>query len=140
MEPGNPDVIDQVPAGGNVMKPASGTYGDVATTERMKGQLELPGSDTGQPSTQPAPAAPPGAPNGQQVPQPQGGVPDVLMGPSTRPGTPVGSPLDQGATPTAVNGAQARLRALDQLANNPNVSKATRDWAEHVMKLLVQGD
>lgn len=134
MDAGSPDTINQLP---NVMKPGSGSYGDVADLDRLKGQLDLPGTGSGSPSTQPAPAPPPGAPQGQGVPPQPKGIPDVLMGPTTAPDVPASTPLTMAPTPTAVNGAQARLRALDALANNPMASEATREWAQVVLKKLV---
>jgi len=133
MDPGSPDTINQAP---NVMKPASGTYGDVADLDRLKGQLDLPGTESGSGPTQPAPAPPPGAPQGQGVPPSPTGVPSVLMGPTSSPDVPASTPLSLGPTPTAVNGAQARLKALDALSNNPQASEATREWAKLVLKRL----
>jgi hypothetical protein len=39
--------------------------------------------------------------------------------------------------PGAVTPSQSRLALLDQLASSPDVSPATREWANHVLDLLL---
>lgn len=137
MTPGQPDVMEQLPAGGNPMKPTSGTYGDVANLERLKGDLELPGTDGPSPSQRPAPPAP-GAPGGAPVPPATPGtVPSVLMAPTTQPDVPASTPLGGVApTPVSMTGAQARLARLDMLSRDPSVSEETQQWAKDVLREL----
>jgi hypothetical protein len=135
MEPSQPDVMEQLPAGGNPMQPQSGTYGEGAALDRLK--AELPVGPAGQ-AVGPAPT-PPGMPQG---PSPAGaptGLPQALMRPTGRPDVPVSTPL---ATPTApptavVNAAQQRLQILDLLAESPEVSEETRAFAKRVREMLI---
>lgn len=134
-----PDVIEQVSVVGNPMKPTSGTYGDVADTERLKQQLNLPGGGQGGAAMQPTQAPPPGMPQGAQVPSSPGGVPDVLLKPTGQPDTPASTPLAPGVppgSPSAVTGAQRRLAILSALAQSDTVSDETREWAADVLEKL----
>lgn len=132
-----PDVLEQVPAGGGMNKPASGTYGE--KTELADLQRQLPSSDapappgpspvpTGPPSGRPAPAEPPGMPRG-------------LTMPTQRPDTPVSTPLE-GPAPDPMAGAvdarQRRLRYLDLLEQNAE-SAEVREWASIVKQKLIAG-
>lgn len=134
MEPGSPDVINQLPATGNPMRPTSGTYGEVADTERLKQQLDVPGAGPGGAEVRPNPAPPPGAPIGPSS-QPSTGVPDVLMGPTSMPDVPQSTPL-RGAGPTATPAATVRshIAALDALVASPTTSNATKEWAKLVLE------
>lgn len=137
MEPGNPDVIEQVPVTGNPMKPTSGTYGDVANTERLKQSLNLPGGQGG-PDVKPT-APSPGMPQGRGMPPSPGGVPDVLMAPTSMPDVPPSTPLNPGVppgSPAAVTGAQRRLAILSALSQSDTVSDETREWAADVLEKL----
>lgn len=137
MTPGQPDVINQLPAGGNPMKPSSGTYGDVANLERLKGQLDLPGTDAGSPSQTSAPPAPGAPTGGTPSPVAPGTVPDVLMAPTRQPDVPAATPLGGNVpTPMSMTGAQRRLQYLDTLANSPEVSEETQEWARGVLRAL----
>lgn len=135
-----PDVMEQIPAGGNVMKPASGSYGDVAENDRLKKSLQVP-EGTGSPGApQPSPV-PGGGPSGMPpAPAAPGTVPNILMGPTTQPDVPVSRPLDMAggapSTSAAVNAAQKRLQLLDFLATSEEVSAETRQWAETVRNAL----
>jgi hypothetical protein len=121
MEPGHPDVAQQIPAGGGQNKPASGTYGETAALDRLKSQL--PGEAADQPQAVP----PPPMPSGPGVTPPSPGLPKMLTAP-VQGGIPATTPLtvDQeptvGATPELVRVAQALLRA-------PTTSPTTREWA-----------
>lgn len=123
-----------------VNKPSSGTYGEKADVERLKASL---------PSSGAAPAA------GQQLPpmsdapvRPQPslrpptvanlppGVPGVLAAPTGRPYEPVDTLPTSPVAGAVVNDAQSRLRLLDILANSPQVSEETREWAQRVLHAL----
>lgn len=131
-------MVNQLPATGNPMEPTSGTYGEVADTERLKSQLNLPGGPDGAP-VEPAPPPAPGAPQGQGIPPSPGGVPSVLMQPTSRPDVPASTPLEAQrltGSPSAVSGAQRRLAILDALASSDEVSEETREWAQLVLDKL----
>ena len=135
-----PDVIEQLPSSGPaVNQPTSGSYGDVADLDRLKSQLNLPGTGAATPASGPAappPGMPPGPPPGAMKP---GRVPDILMSPTDRPDIPVSNPLNgpAGMSPAAaVNAAQKRLQLLDFLATSDNVSPETQQWARMVRDAL----
>jgi hypothetical protein len=135
MTPGQPDVVNQIPATGNPMEPQSGSYGQVADLDRLKQQLSVPGGPGA--GASPTPPPPPGAPQGQGLTPPPGGVPEVLMAPTTQPGVPPSTPL--GGAPPAVSaesGEQRRMEALVQLATSPGVSVATREMAKAVLNRM----
>jgi hypothetical protein len=137
------NVMEQQPAGGNPMKPSSGTYGENAERERLEQQLPLGGG----PGAPEQPAGPVGRPAGLSSPfgmpatgAAPGGVPDVLLGPSDRPDVPVGSPLDIGVPgmfPGAVDASQKRLALLDMLTSHPDASPEVREWASIVRSKLI---
>lgn len=137
---GMPDTVNQLPATGNPMEPQSGTYGTVADTERLKQQLSLPGGGpTGPGGAAMKPTAPPpGIPQGTQITPPPGGVPDVLMAPTTRPDVPASTPLQNAfaGAPAVVTGAQRRLSILHALSTSEEVSEETREWAQLVLDKL----
>lgn len=120
--------INKMPMpGGNVNAPASGTYGEGAALENLKRQL--PSTPSPGPSTQ-NPVAPMPTPRlGGMAPAPTPGVPSALLAPTSRPDVPVSTPLAGGPMPMSQSAAQRRLAVLDALANNPDVSEATREWA-----------
>lgn len=123
------------------MKPKSGTYGDVADTERLKQQLSMPGQPgPGGPPQQNTPQQAPGLPSGRSVPSSAPGtVPDLLMRPTQNPDTPASTPLERPAQPAqSPAGRQATRQALEALANNPDVSEASREWAKLVLKSFEQ--
>jgi hypothetical protein len=132
MEPGNPDVINQLPATGNPMEPQSGTYGNVADTERLKQQLDLPGTGPGNAAVKPTAPHPPGQPQGTQITSPSGGVPDVLLKPTNRPDVPASTPL-QGTEPPPSQTVQNHIAALQALISSPTTSQTTKSWAETVL-------
>jgi hypothetical protein len=139
----SPDVMEQMPAGGGVNKPASGTYGEVADLNRLKSQLdvpETPGPGSGPPpGSGPSPGSGGGFPGGPPPKSPMPGtVPDVLMGPSTQPDTPMSTPLQGTGIPqaTAMNGAQKRMKALIALSESPEADTETREWAKIVIEKL----
>lgn len=135
-----PDVVEQIPAGGNPMQPESGTYGAKASTDRLKQQLNLPGGETSSPPTKPT-SMQPGQPQGQGVPASPSGVPDVLMRPTTQPDVPPSTPLSPAASqqfPGAVNAAQRRVAGLQALVDSPNVSAELKEWAQVVLDKLTR--
>jgi hypothetical protein len=133
----SPDVLEQVPAGGGMNKPASGTYGE--KTELAALQAELPSSG-------PAPARPPMSPTPPGAgarPTASTGLPKGLMVPTQRPDVPVSTPLaGPAADPMAgaVDDRQRRLRLLDILSQSPEATPAVRQWAETFkQKLIARG-
>lgn len=139
MDPGQPDVLEQVPAGGGVNKPASGTYGEGAELDRLK--AALPG---GGDRTRPTSPTPPsmGMPSGPGAPGAPAGLPEVLGRPTTRPDVPINTPLapmtPQNPVAGAVDAQQRRLALLDALSQSPEVSEETREWAGVVMKKIIE--
>ena len=136
MDPGQPDVLAQVPAGGGVNKPASGTYGEGAALERLKAQLPiLPQGDP-----QGGPAAPPPMPapgmGGAPPPAPPG-LPQALLAPSAHPGTPVSTPLQMPA-PIPPSGREQAILALQNMAQDPAASEESREWAGAVLNKLIR--
>lgn len=127
----------------SVAQPASGTYGEGADAARLKKQLPVgaignpaPPAPTPPMSTEPPMPVTPvreGRPSGPTAPS---NIPSVLTAPTDRPGIPVGTPLAP-SQPIAPDPQQARVVLLDQLANSPDVSDDTREWAKTVLDLLL---
>lgn len=129
-----PDVLEQVPAGGGVNKPESGTYGE--KTELAALQQALPEAEpiAPQPEMQPTPG-----PTGGGVPVPPAGLPRGLMAPTNRPDVPVSTPLAGPAADPMAGAADARerrLRYLEILSSHPDASPELREWAETVKRKL----
>jgi hypothetical protein len=116
------------------MQPESGTYGRVADTERLKAQLNLPGTGPGGAEVAPTPPTP-GLVQGSRIQQPVGGVPDVLMRPTDRPDVPASTPLGANIAPPSVPQA-THIRALEALVASPTTSQATKMWAQAVMERM----
>lgn len=134
------DITQMPTAGGNVNSPASGTYGEGAALERLKQQL--PATTGSGPTAQPGDtAAPmPTPPAGGMSTPPAGGLPSLLLAPTSRPDVPVSTPLDLGApAPEALNGRQRRMQVLDTLANSPDMTDETREWATLMISKLTSG-
>jgi hypothetical protein len=131
MEPGNPDVAQQIPAGGGQNKPASGTYGETAALDRLKSQL--PGEAT----DQPAAVTPPPMPSGPGVTPPSPGLPKALMAP-VAPGIPATTPLTQDVAPTVGPNAEL-VRTAQALLRAPTTSPTTREWARLLLARLGDG-
>lgn len=131
-----PDVIDQVPAGGGVNTPASGTYGEKAELERLKQQL--PAAEPVQPVPSSTQAGP--VPAQRQAPAvPSGaGLPSGLTAPTQRPDVPAlpNTPASVDPYAGAVDARQRRLRLLDAMANSQEVAPETREWAAILVKKL----
>lgn len=129
-----------------VNAPASGSYGAKQQLQNLKDAL--PGKTSGQGgesaggplppiSEQPRPAPDQGGRpvTGAAVPP---GLPSILAAPTQQPGVPVSTPLQQGpALPQTP--PQERLLWLDQLANDPSVSQATREWASAFRDAILRG-
>lgn len=129
-----PDVSDQVPAGGNVSKPPSGSYGDVKELEDL--QAALPGMEPDrQQAIAPTPAsAPPPRPAA-----PTGGLPPGLLAPSRRPDLPVSAPMtDPGSFMPAQNRQERMIRTLDAIAKDQSMSPETQEWAQRVLNMVVR--
>ena len=126
-----------------VNRPESGTYGEKAELNAL--QKALPQAEgTGGPAgpgaaTTAAPSGP-----GTPVTSPRSnrdarnlpGVPAPMLRPSDRPNEPVWTPRNPPGSPGPVNAAQRRLALLDVLANSPDVSDETREWAALVIRIL----
>lgn len=134
----SPDVVEQVPSGGGVNKPASGTYGE--KTELAGLQASLP---TSEPAAKPPASMSPTPPTQSARLTSSSGLPSVLMAPTQRPDVPVSTPLaGPAADPMAgaVDDRQRRLRYLDILSTHPDATPALREWAENFkQKLIARG-
>lgn len=134
MQNSTPDVIEQVPAGGGVNKPASGTYGEKAALDRLKQQLPQ-----SQPAAQPAPVQP--VPTGLG-PSSSGagpaGLPRGLTAPTGMPDVPVSTPL-QGPPPDPLGPdpdvRQRRLQYARLLATQ-GASPEIREWGQILVEKL----
>jgi hypothetical protein len=134
-----PNVTEQVPAGGGVNEPASGTYGAGADLERI--QQRLPGMSGGGEAPTPAPLPPVGSPSGSPMGPPPPYLAPGLLRPSSRPGVPVGTPLEGpplNPVAAAGTGMQQRLALAQSLAEDPNVSESTRELAQRIVQLLIE--
>lgn len=133
--------INKLPMpGGGVNTPASGTYGEKASLERLIGQLPTAPSGGGQ--SGPTPVSPMQSPAGGRPPMsPPAGVPSVMMSPTQRPDVPGSTPLAMPAPGVSApqTGRQRRMAVLDALANNPDVSDQTREWASVLIETLISG-
>lgn len=138
---GDPSVMEQQPAGGNPMKPESGTYGERAELEALHQQLPSGAPAAGAPAPGVAPGPPPGMPQGQRPASGPAGLPGGLLAPSGRPDVPVFSPLDEGLPQNPMAGAvdaqQQRLLLLDALAEHPEASLEVKEWARVVREKLI---
>ena len=117
------DVAQQIPAGGNVSAPSSGSYGEGAALARL--ESALPGSDPSQQQAQsPLPAMTPRTPEA-----PPSGLPPGLLAPTRQPDVPVGTPLAQ---PNIIvgNGPEQRVALLEALIASPTVSEETKQFAQ----------
>ncbi len=129
----SPDVIEQMPAGGGVNKPESGTYGDGVELSRL--QSALPGAQPAQ-SSPTMPAPPPMTP---RPPQPQStGLPSALFGPTTQPDIPVSTPPSL-PTPVAGTPPEQRIQLLDSYSNNPAFSEESRAYFRQYRDRLIRG-
>lgn len=127
------DVIEQLPAGGNVAQPTSGSYGDVVELEALASAL--PGAQPQQSS--PMQAAPP--PMTPRPPQPAAtGLPSALFAPTTQPDVPVGTPLTQ-TSPVGGSPQEQRIQLLDAYARDPNMSEVTRQLMARYRDRLIRG-
>ena len=126
----NPDVIEQMPAGGGVNTPDSGSYGDQAALDRL--QAELPGLDSSTPEQPGAGALPPPY-QGTQPPPP--GLPPSLFAPSNLPNVPASTPLDA-PVPPPPDPTQQRILILQSLIEGG--SEEARQWAQIVLNKIIR--
>lgn len=130
MEPGQPDVAQQLPAGGGVNKPASGTYGEGAALDRLKSQLP------GEAADQVSQVVPPPAPTGPApLTAPTPGLPRALLAPSR--GVPATTPLTVQAEPQVGPSAEL-VRVAQALLRRKESSPTAREWARIVLGRLDQ--
>ena len=135
--------VEKIPT--PVNKPASGSYGDKVSLDRLKQSLPSSGqAPAGQPGgnkpmgEQP-PMVVPVPPPGNNSPQQPAQVPQVLFGPTARPYEPVSAAPPVAPPPQApVTGPQARMELLITLANSPDVSEDTREWAQLWIRTLTR--
>ena len=126
-------VLDQLPAGGGVNTPSSGSYGDVVELEALASAL--PGAQPQE--SAPMAAAPP--PMTPRPPQPAStGLPAALFAPTTQPDVPVGTPLTQ-TTPVGGTPQEQRIQLLDAYARDPNMSEVSRQLFARYRDRLIRG-
>lgn len=137
-----PDIVEKTPTQNmSVNKPESGTYGERAETDRLKKELPSSGGPVqGQQQAPPrAQASPNRPPSNITVTEEAGpvGVPNELMhqGKGLNPLI----PSTGGVMAGPQNAAQARIALLDSLANSREVSEETREWAQIVLGMLLDG-
>jgi hypothetical protein len=128
-----------------INQPASGTYGEKSALQNLK--TSFPIAQSSGPGGGAAPAQPeplstaPVAPVEQPMGRPKTGaaappgIPSAVLAPTDLPQVPVNTPLQsapqgplQPSTPE-----QGRLSMLYALANNQQVSEATRRWAQGLL-------
>ena len=126
-------MIDQVPVGGGMNKPASGTYGEKAPLERLEAQLP----DAGDPQ---AAGQAPLPPMGQTppLPPPAAGLPRSIFEPSRQPGVPAGAPMAPDAPPPPSTPSETVIRTMQMLAENKDrsVSRTTQTFAQNFLAAL----
>lgn len=130
------DVLEQLPAGGNVSKPSSGTYGETAALDRLK--AELPGGDPTQSraiAPAPMPPGPAMGPGGGATP---GDLPPGILAPTRRPGEPTMSPLSPGPPPMATADPERRIQLLHAIAADQSLSPVTREFAQRFLDSLIR--
>lgn len=125
--------------GGNVNQPASGTYGEQQSLLNL--QQSLPAMAPQQQGAPNLPAINPtpmrSTREGAAAPSTVPGIPDVLNHPTQQPNVPASTPL--APTPQLpVTPMQSRMAIVDALAQSPNVSPETREWAQMIRRRLVQ--
>lgn len=141
MQNSTPDVIEQVPAGGPVNEPASGTYGEKAELARL--QQELPSSDPTQTAqqVQPTPSRG-GLSTGGGPGSAPAGLPAGLTAPTTRPDVPVSTPL-AGPPPDLMAGAadqRQRRIVFARLLSEQGQSPEIREWGRILYQKLTAND
>lgn len=127
-----PDVLEQLPAGGNPNAPESGTYGEDVSLERLK--AALPGVDQGQPAaieptaaSQPSPVAP-GPP----------GLPSGISAPTAQPGVPTSTRLTESGPQAPGSPEERILLVLDLLVQDKDRSAETRELAEAIRNRIIR--
>lgn len=125
MQPGQPDVASQVPAGGGQNKPADGTYGEKAALARLESQLPSVDPAVSQ-ATEALPTMAPQTPPARST-----GLPPGLMAPTRQPNVPVSTPM---AGPIMVGqGPERRVALWRALLEAPDVSEDTKRVAAIVL-------
>ena len=127
INPPMPNIVEQLPAGGNVSAPESGSYGEAVEIERLR--RDLPDM-TAPAAPQPAslPSVPPPA-----TERPSSGLPPGLIAPSRQPDIDVSTPLTQRSSPILETSTQRNVAMLETLAASQTVSQETRQWAQLVL-------
>ena len=136
--------VEKTEIGNPANQPASGTYGDKAELDRL--EASMPPPTEGSPNDPNAAQAIPEV-DGSQVrnarsnreAQGMPGLPAPILAKTNRPNTPAGETPLRGASEAAtVTPRQQRLALLDMLANSPEVSEETREWAQLVIRILTE--
>lgn len=123
-----PNILEQVPAGGNPAAPESGTYGEKADLARLQSSLP-PVASPASPAGPAGPSTPPPAGRSAR----SGGLPPGLLAPSRQPGVDASTPLTARQSPILETSTQRNVAMLETLAVSPSVSQETRDWATLVL-------
>ena len=132
------DEVEKLPTNQPRMgAPQSGTYGEKQSLTNLQqalpqGEGSAPaGGGPSQISDQPV--SPQRSNRTGAVP----GVPAPLLKPTSRPGVPTDTPLqDPGMPGAVVTGQQRRMQILTLLADSPATSEATREWAKSLLEVL----
>lgn len=124
-----------------VNKPESGTYGEKADLQRLRSQVPTSGSTPPQqqrplPSISDRPVRPMPVPSRESIVP---GLPDVLVEPSNREWEPLATMPMGAPRQLTMTAQQLRLMKLDALANSPEVSPETREWARMLKRVLETG-
>lgn len=133
MEPGNPDVVEQLPAGGNPNAPSSGTYGEEAALDRLK--AALPNSNPDQPQRV-APRPMPSTPS--PVPPPAPGLPPGMFTPTAQPQTPISTPLTEFGPQVPGSREEAIIQTLDLLTRSEDASETTKELARLILDRIIR--
>jgi len=138
----SPDLEKRELPGGNTSKPESGTYGEKAALANLESSLPMDESHVEGQDLDPMPRQPEGLPGIDEAGRPPSGppgLPSALLHPTELPGVDVNTPLQPAPTSgmaSAVDDRQRRLLVLTDLAESPDTSEATREWAKILIELL----
>lgn len=137
--------VEKTEIGNPANQPASGTYGDKASVERLADALPDPTEGAPTDPTAGGGDLPPvdasGVTNARSNREAAGmpGLPAPILAPTNRPDSPAGAtPLRGPGDAATVTPRQQRLAMLDLLANSSEVSEETREWAQLVIRILTE--
>lgn len=133
MNPGQPDVVEQLPAGGNPNAPASGTYGEEAAQQRLESALPNVNSEQSR-QVSPAPMTSEPSP----VPPPAPGLPQAIFNPTTQPRTPISTPLNEFGPMAPGTPEETVIQILDMLTRSPDVTETTKEIARLALDRIIR--